>query len=206
MHLTTKEWAESLNIPVEAIPPPVEAGDYPRTAYAVAVRAVILQGVVAVGYKVNPQPVIEWFHEQNIWEAVSPQEQAFLLAAERSDELSRKFTAHQEAEWALLWMLGKVEALGLPTHYCDSKRLVDDIIPPLSSELEVFFAAARLRPASVLLGEDLRTYDLWCKALQYRRESKPLPTDLNWTVLYERRYAFEWLDSADSWDAVTCDA
>src|SRR5262245_40693311 len=32
------------------------------------------------------------------------------------------------------------------------------------------------------------------------------PGDLNWNVLYERRYAFEWLDGNPAWDRVTCDA
>jgi hypothetical protein len=33
-----------------------------------------------------------------------------------------------------------------------------------------------------------------------------VPEDLNWSVLYERRYAFEWLDGLEDWDEVTCDA
>jgi hypothetical protein len=33
-----------------------------------------------------------------------------------------------------------------------------------------------------------------------------LPSDLNWWVLYERRYAFEWLDGMQAWDELTCDS
>jgi hypothetical protein len=57
----------------------------------------------------------------------------------------------------------------------------------------------------VLLAEDDRTYDLWCRANAARRKKEPLPADLNWSVLYERRYAFEWLDGLEAWDDVTCD-
>jgi hypothetical protein len=55
------------------------------------------------------------------------------------------------------------------------------------------------------LAEDDRTYNLWCYAQKAHRKGA-LPADLNWGVLYERRYAFEWLDGVEDWDEVTCDA
>jgi hypothetical protein len=51
-----------------------------------------------------------------------------------------------------------------------------------------------------------RGKDLWCYAVGARRKGERLPEDLNWSVLYERRYAFEWLDGMQDWDDVTCDA
>jgi hypothetical protein len=84
--------------------------------------------------------------------------------------------------------------------------LVDEIIPPLGSDIEEFLASAELRSPGVLLAEDDRTYDLWCCVAKARRRGEPLPADLNWWVLYERRYAFEWLDGVQEWDDVTCDA
>lgn len=206
--ISTIEWAKSLNISVESNLPGIEGHTelFPRSTREVAIRAVILQGVVAVGCKVDQEPVIEWFHEQNIWDVVTPREKEFLQATTRSEVQNNFFRARQEAEWTLLWMIGKVEALGLPTHYCDTRRLVDEIIPALGSDIEAFIASSALRHSSVLLDEDLRTYDLWCHAVRDRRENKPLPYDLNLTVLYQRRYAFEWLDSSELWDNITCDA
>ena len=58
----------------------------------------------------------------------------------------------------------------------------------------------------MLLAEDDRTYDLWCGLFAARRHRQPLPGDPNEAVLYERRYAFEWLDGIEEWDEVTCDA
>jgi hypothetical protein len=58
----------------------------------------------------------------------------------------------------------------------------------------------------VLLAEDDRTYNLWCHANLALRRGEPLPSDLNYRVLYERRYAFEWLDGLEDWDDVTCDS
>jgi hypothetical protein len=165
-----------------------------------------LQGVVAVGFRVDPGPVIAWFRKQRIWKQVSPEEKAFLTSVKPTAEQRYKFCWHQEAEWTLLWTIGKVKSLGLPTQCCDTRRLVDEIIPPLGSDIEKFVATAKLRPPGVLLAEDIRTYNLWCYALADRRKKEKLPKDLNWTVLYERRYAFEWLDGREVWDNVACDA
>jgi hypothetical protein len=206
--ISTLEWAKSQGIDVAENPSSLALSieKYPRTAHEIAVRAIILQGVVAVAYGVEAQPVIEWFQQQHIWEAVSPQEQAFLFDKGDSEERLNKFQAHQEAEWALLWMIGKIDALGLPTHFCDTKKLVDEVIPALGSNILDFVSSAALWDNNLLLAEDLRTYNLWCFALRDRRENKTLPDDLNLMVLYERRYAFEWLDSLDEWDRIVCDA
>ncbi len=111
-----------------------------------------------------------------------------------------------EAQWALLWVIDKVESLGLPTTACDSRRLVDEIMPALDSDVSEFIRGASRRTPGEILAEDDRTYDLWCRWHLAKREDKPLPADLNYWILYERRYAFEWLDGNQEWDAVVCDA
>ena len=129
--LSTKAWAKSLGISVEATPPAVEGYSKrcPRSARQIAVRTVILQGVVAVGCEVDAEPIIEWFREQCIWRSVSPEEMTFLQQPTPTSQERNEIRWHQEAEWALLWVIGKVESLGLPTRCCDTRRLVDDIIP-----------------------------------------------------------------------------
>jgi hypothetical protein len=180
----------------------------PFTARQVAVRAVILQGVVAVAAEVDPKPVIAWYRDQGIWKAVSPKERAFLrnplsVAREEVNELGWR----KEAEWALLWVVGKVEALGLPTRSCDSRRLVDEIIPALGADIEPFLASAELRPPGVLLAEDDRHYRLWCRYIQTcQGGNNLLPSDLAPAVLYQREYAFEWLHGIEPWDDVQCDS
>ena len=205
---TTRAWAKSHGISVALTPPAIKgySRKYPRTSRAIAVRAIVLQGVVAVAFDVNPDPVIDWFHKQRIWRAVTSDEKAFLQNRSPSKEERSNFAWHQEAGWTLLWVIGKVDWLGLPIGCCDTRRLVDEIIPPLGSNIEEFVASADLRPPGVLLAEDDRMYNLWCYAQGARRKGKPLPKDLNMAVLYERRYAFEWLDGMEDWDEVTCDA
>jgi hypothetical protein len=206
--VSTADWAIRLDHSVADNPSAMDgtAHHFPRAASEIAVRAIILQGVVAVASKVSPEPIIDWFQQQGIWDAVSPTEKRFLSNIELSQQDRINFRWRQEAEWALLWMISKVESLGLPTHLCDTRRMVDEIIPALGSDIAPFVDSATLRPTSELLAEDLRTYDLWCALASARRKNEPIPDDLNVDVLYERRYAFEWLDSIDEWDSVTCDA
>jgi hypothetical protein len=206
--LSTLAWAKGLGIAVEANPPAVEGYSKrcPRSARQIAVRAVILHGVTAVASDVDPGPIIEWFHEQRIWRSVTPEEKAFLQNASPTKEQRNRFVWHMEAEWTLLWVVGKVESLGLPTRGCDTRRLCEEIIPALGSEIADFLASAEVRPPGLLLAEDDRTYNLWCYFHAARRKRQLLPHDLICNVLYERRYAFEWLDGFPEWDNVSCDA
>jgi len=203
----TKAWVESHGISGELTLPAVADYNEPygRTARQIAVRAVILQGVVAVGAQVDPASVMDWFREQQVWDDVTPAEEAFLANPSPTEQERLRFAWHMEAEWALLWAINRVEHLGLATRSCDSARLVDEIIPALGSDIEGFLSSATLRPSGELLAEDDRTYNMWCYAQSARRENV-LPEDLDWMVLYERRYAFEWLDGNQEWDKVTCDA
>jgi hypothetical protein len=208
--LTTEEWAKSLGISTAPTPFAIERYDEPcpLAARQIATRAVILQGVVAVASQVDPEPIIEWYQEQGVWKQASPQEQSFLLAPDSlgQDDLN-DLRWRQEAEWALLWVVGKVKALGLPNRQCETRLLIEEIIPALGSDVESFLASAELRPPGVLLAEEDRHYDLWCQYFQTRREgSHLLPRDLVFNVLYQRQYAFEWLHGIEAWDEVQCDA
>ena len=107
----------------------------------------------------------------------------------------------------MLWVIGKVESLGLPTQQCDTRKLIDEIIPELGSDIEPFLSSAELRWPSLLLAEEDRHYDLWCRYHQDRRKHRRLiPKDLEVSVLYQRQYAFGWLHGIEAWDDVECDA
>lgn len=199
----TKEWAESLGIDTQDILAPVEGyvEPYKRTAGEVAVRTIILHGLVAAGDGINRNPIIEWFKDQDLWDHVSPREQTFLFSPRlvRSDIDGALWL--QEAQWTLLWAIQKVESLSLPTKTCDSFRIVDKIMPMYGEETAPFISSAELRPASELRAEDERIYALYSHAQQANQEDK-LPEDLVYGVLFQRNYAFRWLSSEDNWDDV----
>ncbi|XZE37221.1 DUF4272 domain-containing protein [Pirellulaceae bacterium SH501] len=100
--------------------------------------------------------------------------------------------------------MGKVEALGLPTQTCDTARLVDEIMPALGDSIDQFVSSAVLRSAAMVLGEEDRTYNLHCFVRKAYRNGS-MPDDLIYGVLFQRRYAFEWLSGDEDWDNVTTD-
>jgi hypothetical protein len=207
---TTEEWARALGISTSPTLTAIEGYEEPctLTARQIAARAVILQGVVAVASEVRSDPIIEWYREQGVWDQVSPKERVFLLdPTSLARERWNNPRWRQEAQWTLLWVIGKVESLGLPTQQCDTRRLVDEIIPALGSDIEPFLMSAEVRPPGELLAEDDRHYNLWCRYFQTRREGSHLLTsDLEFNVLCQRQYAFEWLHGVELWDDVHCDA
>jgi hypothetical protein len=207
--LTTHDWARSLGISTDLMAPSVEGYNEPcpLTARQVAIRAIILQGVVAVASDVDPEPVVEWFRNQGVWDYVTPLERSFLADPSSAGQGQRsRFSWQAEAEWALLWVVRKVEALGLPTSQCDSRRLGDEIIPALGSDIEPFLASAEIRPPGLLLAEDDRAYNLWCFMHSASRNGTPVPDDLIQGVLWQRVCAFEWLHGITPWDDVRGDA
>ena len=202
----TEDWALSHGLCADDIVPPVEGCDepYKRTSEEIAIRTIILHAVAAVGYGVDPGRVVGWLKERRIWSHVSPNEQHFFEAENPSDEERNEAKWRQEAQWALLWAIGKVESLGLPTHTCDTARLVNEIMPGLGEPVDAFVSSANLRPPSVLLAEDDRVYNLHCCARQdYQTDT--VPEDLVYGVLLQRHYAFEWLSGVEEWDDVRTD-
>jgi hypothetical protein len=202
-----KAWAESHGIDSRDTVPPVKGYKerYARTAAEVAARTVILHGVAAVGFEVDSPRVVNWLRDQNLWNQVTPKERKFLQSKRRTARQKTEARWRCESEWALLWAIRKVKALGLPTRTCDTARLVDSIMPSLGADVARFIKTARLRPPSALLAEEDRVYNLHCYARLDQRMNIELPADLNYSVLYERHYAFDWLDGHADWDDVTCD-
>jgi Domain of unknown function (DUF4272) len=207
--LTTEKWAQSLDIPTADVLEPVGGyrKKYPYSARAIAGRAVILHCVVAVASGVSPEPVVKWLKNQRLWKAVSPKEKAFFTDPPKVDTELNLFRWWAEAEWALLWVVGKVEMLGLPVRLCDTRRLNDEIIPALGSNIAHFLSTAQIRSPDAVLAEEDRHYNLWCMYIQTRKKgSRYRPKDLNVGVLYQREYVFEWLQGHEEWDSVQCDA
>lgn len=203
---STIEWAAAHGVCVDNIVPAIADYNEPynRTAEEVAIRSIILHCVAAVGYEVDPHPTIDWLKDQSIWRSVSPKEQVFLSDTNPSDKDRSDARWRQEAQWALLWMIQRIESIGLPIQTCNTARLVDEIMPALGDPIDSFVSTAELRPPNQLLAEDDRVYDLHCYARQASRDGE-MPVDLVYDVLFQRHYAFEWLNGNNEWDDVRTD-
>lgn len=204
--MKTKEWAAAHGVCTDDTVPPVDDYFKPfkRTSDEVALRTIILHSIAAVGYEVDPHPIIGWLKAENVWEHVSPNERTFFLTEAPSDTERSDARWRQEALWALLWTINMIDMLGLPTQTCDTARLVDEIMPALGDPIDSFLFKAQLRPPSELLAEVDRIYNLHCYARQAYHQNS-MPADLVYDVLFQRHYAFEWLNGEDEWDNIQTD-
>jgi hypothetical protein len=203
------QWAASHNIATQAIPPAIE--DYPDTPIPwsirqIAARAIISTGIAAVARGSNPQPLIAWFKQEKMVPEISPLERAFLLDREAIDsEVVSELVGRTEAAWTLLWALGKVAVLGLPTYRCDDQ--LQKIIPAVGEDIQDFLNNAQFRPIGEFLAEEDRHYCLWSQYFKtYKQDMDLIPDDLDYNVLYQREYVFEWFQGIEKWDDIQCDS
>ena len=150
---TTAEWVESLGLPTTPSAPRVSAfyHEFPRTAEEVAKRVIVLSAVVAVSNGQKPTPYKSWLKKESLWDDVSPNEQVFFADPKNQPpEMLMRFFMRQESLNTLLWALGKVESLGLPTQWCDRKALIA-LVPRCGDPVAEFLNTANLRRPGTLI-------------------------------------------------------
>ncbi|NLA74979.1 MAG: DUF4272 domain-containing protein [Deltaproteobacteria bacterium] len=203
----TKEWAEALGINTQDILPPSEDinESYWRTSGEAATRILLLHSIVAAGSGMDRKAVNAWLQDQNLWEHASPHEKALLLSPRILKEEKSEAQWLQEAQWALLWTISRVEALGLPTKRCNNKTLVNEIMPAPGDSIDEFISTAEFRPAAEINAENDRISRLYFNCRQAADKGK-LPEDLIYEVLANRYRAFRWLTSDEQWDEVNMES
>jgi len=195
-----------LGIPVNPWLPLVESEDEARIRDAkdVARRVLILYGLTAVGQDGGREQALSILRQEGLWEYVSPAERRLLENANPSQQALTDASWRMEAVWVLLWALGKVDDLDLPTGVCDSDHLHQ--LMPKPDDCASFISSAQLRPVSELLDETDRIYRIHWAVRDAQINKRPIPAGLDPDVVVERHYALNWLTwYADDWDDITTD-
>lgn len=203
----TEAALKSLGIPVNPWLPRVDSEDEARTRDAkdVARRALILYGLTAVGDNESREKILSILQRQELWKYVSPDERRFLEDASPSQQALTGASWRMEAVWTLLWALGKVDKLDLPTGMCDPDR-VHELMPGPDDSFAEFIESAKLRPVSEILDETDRIYRIHWAVRDAQINRRPMPAGLDADVVVERHYALNWLTwYADEWDDITTD-
>jgi hypothetical protein len=170
----------------------------------VARRAIVLMAVAMRAEGVAQAKVVKFLQQRGAIQAVSPDEHAFLNAAESDEVQKRHLTWRFESLWTLLWALGSIESLGPPGSQCNAKRCIKLINETPSAK---FVGQATLRPAAEILDE----LDFYYRAHWHVRRVElgewPPVEDLDPDVVSERHYALNWLTNYryQEWDDVTTD-
>lgn len=195
-----------LGIPINRMLPLVEAEDEVRIRdpKEVAMRAVVLYAVAAIGNGGDRNAIQRFLKTEGLWEYVTLNERILFEKDDAPKQAIIDASWRAEALWVLLWALGKVETLDLPTEQYDADYL--HRMMPKKGEVAEFVSAATLRPKSVILDETDRIYRIHWAVRDAQINGKPVPANLKPSVVVERHYALNWLTwYADEWDDVTTD-
>jgi hypothetical protein len=203
----TEAELKELGIPINPYLPLVEGEEDARIREPqdVARRAVILYALVAVADGEDRERTVAWLRDDGLWNAVSPSEREFFLNDNPAEQEIINALWRSEALWTLLWSLGEVEILSLPTGYCDIVH-VREVMPKLGVSSREFIETARLRSTSEILDETDRIYRIHWAVRDAQLNNQPVPAGLNPDVVVERHYALNWLTwYADEWDDISTD-
>jgi len=202
----TETELKELGIPVNPWLPLVESEDEARIRDAkdAARRAAILYSVTVVGQGGNRDTMLEFLKAEGLWEYVTPNERILFESDNPPRQAMIDASWRAEALWVLLWALGKVDKLDLPREQCNADRVHE--VMPKKGEVADFVNSAVLRPTSEILDETDKIYRIHWAVRDAQLNNKPIPADLNPSVVVERHYTLNWLTwYADEWDDVTTD-
>ena len=119
----------------------------PRTSDEVARRSLVLYSAIAATHGVSKNDLAQWLKGENLWEELTPRELRFLTQAEPPERERIWMTWFAEAEYTLLWSIGKIESLPLPTSKCDTDLIIGAI--PLWQSTASFIHSAVLKEVEV---------------------------------------------------------
>jgi hypothetical protein len=204
----TRARLDALGIATPAALPPVVAADELelRTAPDVATRSHALVACALRAESLAARRPLSRSDLEARWPgaaaAMSPRERAFFEADSPTDQEVVDHAWRYEALAALLWALGHVDDLGLPTQICEVPAIARTM---LERDEAAFIGAARLRAAPDILDAlDLHVRAHWATSEARLHQVAP-PADLEPGVVHERHHALNWLtrfEDAD-WDDVS---
>ena len=135
---------------------------------------------------------------------MTPREQAFLLNPTPPEPERIQFLWHYECLWVLLWALGHVDSLGMPSKVCDVRQAVKLVT---GTPTDVFVSKSNLRPATEILDEADFIYRCHWIVNNAQQNGEAIPGGLDPGVVIERHIALNWLTChhSQAWDEVTPD-
>lgn len=202
----TERLLHSIGVPINPWLPLVEdeADARLQSADEVARRAIVLFSLAAIGHGYDSKSYLEMLEAPSLRKTLSPKEREFLADKNPSDSASIQMTWCVEGAWTLIWALGELPELRLPTEQCDAQDL--QRIMPGSHRLREFISAATLRSTGEILDETDKIYRLHWAARDASLNDRAVPAGLQIGVIEERHRALNWLTFyADEWDEITTD-
>lgn len=139
----------------------------------------------------------------DVQDDLTMKEQSFFMG-DVSQQDAIQMTWKYEAYWTLLWALGLVEELKVPTELCDCAYAIEAVSE--CADLEDFLAQCELRDIEEILDEAdlIFRYDWAC--VEARIHGREMEAGIHPEVVQERHWGLNWLidcDGENDWDYVS---
>ena len=180
--------------------------DTPRTAEEIARRAIVLYCAIAAAHGVSKDDLVEWLKEERLWDELTPRELTFFAEKRNPGKEVTWMTWLVEAQVALLWSIGKLDALPQPTGKCNTASVIA-AMPGFFEPTSHFIESAVLRDRQQIEREEAGIYDIHCRVDQATRKGKAIPDGYDRDVVFFRHYGLSWVRGycGQPWDEVTPD-
>ncbi len=196
----------SEGVPVNPRLPLLEIGDDvgSRTKEEVALRTLCVLMTAIKAERMDQTMVLRVICQYGLAPHFSPREKDFIRSPEPSDQQRTRFSWRCEAAWTLLWALGYVRSLSLPSTTCDVAFAVSCM---RDRGTQQFISDAKLRSFDQIVDQADLIYRYHWALIDAALAKRAAPAELNAAVVYERHYALNWLirHRHQDWDEVTTD-
>lgn len=166
--------------------------------FALLACAVRAEGV-SEGEGLSPNEILEKLERAK--NAFSPLERAFFFEDAPPRQRVVDFLWRYESLWVLAWSIGLVEDLPDPNDICDVPKIAAAVLAQDTHRAE---RPSKLRSKATILDALDLHYRLHWAVRDARLAGREPPAGLEAGVVFERRYALEWLTRAKdaAWDGV----
>lgn len=197
-----------LGVPyIEHLPPrEMEAQTHRRAQDEVGLRMICLALVSMKGAGADPEFVLEGARYYDVENDFSEREMAFVRDSASGENEKLQYAWRVECAHTLLWSVGMVDALSLPTCSTDWNAFWGKFH---DSNREAFLSDLKLRPQAELLDETDLIYRLHWATREADLTGQLAPAQMNHDVIMERHHALNWLtcplEAPYLWDDISDD-
>jgi len=175
-----------------------------RTKEEICDRAICLALVAAYAEGLEKSILEKKIIEFKVKDKFSPDEMKLFETQNLDHATKAKFTWRYESLWVLLWSLGYVEKMDMPTEICDVKFSVETIV---NRGRDKFIQEAKLRSKKEILDQADLIFRIHWATTEARLKNTPMPGKLDNGIVYERHYSLNWLIKYmdEEWDDISTD-
>jgi Domain of unknown function (DUF4272) len=175
-----------------------------RSAQQVAERALALIAVTARVHKNEAKQTFAKLSNFDLESLLTPSERAFFFSVNPSEQQLVNFSWRAEALASLIWALNGLQDFPPLNEQVAVGKLA--MVDKALDDPRRFVSEARLRTVTELEAMEEDLYHHHWRVRDAQLFNKPMPSELNPSVVYERRYAMSWLIGwGEDWDNVPTD-